>query len=342
MRVTYVMPFPELNGGNKVIFQHARLLAQGGDEVSILGEGPRPEWIDAGNYHDYAGAPPPALASQDLVIATYWTTIPTALRLGIGPVAHFCQGYEGDLEHLAAQRGAIEAAYREPLPTLTVTPYLAAMVSERFGRRSRVVPPPLDALFRPRPLRALAGPRRRPWIAVPGIFEAPVKGVDTALAAVAALRERGIDCRVLRFSVLPLSLAERALHEADRVLVGVHPREVARALAACDLLLLGSRAAEGFGLPVLEAMACGVPVVASRIPPTEYMAAQAAELVEPEDVNAFADAAERLLRDRRGWRTARRLGLAASRDFAADRVAADLHEAVRWAARQSVALSVVP
>jgi glycosyltransferase involved in cell wall biosynthesis len=332
MRVTYVLPFPELNGGNKVIFQHARLLAERGDEVTLLGEGPRPDWIEVPRYHDYSRADARDLPRQDLVIATYWTTVALARGLGLGPVAHFCQGYEGDLEHLDGEREAIEAAYRLPLPTLTVTPYLAAQLAERFGRRSRVVPPPLDSHFRPRWWRGWLGPRRRPWIAVPGIFEAPVKGVPTALAAVSALRGRGIPCRVLRISVLPLSDAERAGAAPDRALVGVHPREVARELSRCDLLMLASRDAEGFGLPVLEAMASGVPVVASRIPPTEFVTAQAAELVPVDDVAGFADAAERLLRQPERWRRARRRGLTEAERFAASSIAESLHDAVRWAA----------
>jgi len=292
MRVTYVLPYPELNGGNKVIFQHARLLADCGDEVTILGEGPRPDWIAAGTYHDYAAAAPPALPPQDLVIATYWTTVATARALALGPVAHFCQGYEGGLEHLEPQRAAIEAVYRLPLPTLTVTPHLASLLAERFGRSSRVVPPPLDRHFRPRFLRGLLGPRRRPWIAVPGIFEAPVKGVSTALAAVEALRQRGFECKLLRLSVLPMSDAERAVVEPERALVGVHPRQVARELSSCDLLLLASRDGEGFGLPVLEAMACGVPVVASSHPSLDEACGPAAVRADPLDAAAMAAAIE--------------------------------------------------
>ena len=331
MRIAYVLPFPELNGGNKVIFLHAGLLAAAGHEVTLLGEGPRPDWIATGRYHDYSLSPA-ALPPQDLVIATYWTTIPTARALGLGPVAHFCQGYEGDLEHLAGYRETIEGLYRLALPTLTVTPHLAGCLAERFGRATRVVPPPLDAHFRPSTLRGVLGPRARPWIAVPGIFEAPVKGVPTALAAIAALRARGLDCRVLRLSVYPLSDSERDLLAPDSALSGAHPRKVAAALRRCDLLMLASRAGEGFGLPVLEAMVSGVPVVASRIPPTEYVAGDAARLVDAEDVQAFADAAAELLRDRGAWRTARRRGRAAARRFAPAMVGATLAEAVRWAA----------
>jgi glycosyltransferase involved in cell wall biosynthesis len=49
---------------------------------------------------------------------------------------------------------------------------------------------------------------------------------------------------------------------------------------------------EGFGLPVLEAMACGVPVVTSRGTATEEVAGGAAVLVDPRDVEAIAKGIE--------------------------------------------------
>ena len=45
---------------------------------------------------------------------------------------------------------------------------------------------------------------------------------------------------------------------------------------------------EGFGLPVLEAMACGTPVVTSRGGATEEVAGAAAVLVDPRDPTAIA------------------------------------------------------
>lgn len=52
---------------------------------------------------------------------------------------------------------------------------------------------------------------------------------------------------------------------------------------------------EGFGFPVLEAMACGTPVVASNLSSIPEVAGDAALLVEPTDVGAIADALELLL-----------------------------------------------
>jgi glycosyltransferase involved in cell wall biosynthesis len=55
---------------------------------------------------------------------------------------------------------------------------------------------------------------------------------------------------------------------------------------------------EGFGLPVLEAMQCGCPVVASRASSIPEVAGEAAILVNPCDVNAIADAIHTVLTDR--------------------------------------------
>lgn len=333
MRITYVLPSPEMNGGNKVVFQHIRLLREGGHEVTVLGEGPRPDWAGFdGPYLDLS-AGPPHLPSQDLLIATFCTTLPVAVQLGAGPVAHFCQGYEGGLVHLAHLLPQIEEVYSWPLPALVTSPHLGDFLRERFGRPSAVAPPPLDLRFRPS-RRPRLGPRRRPWIAVPGIFEAEVKGVPTALEAIRRLRARGIDARVLRFTFLPLSAEERELLEPDRYFCGVAPEEIARVLRRCDLLLFPSRAEEGFGLPLLEAMACQVPAVASRIPSTIHIADGAVQLVPPGDAEAFADAAQRLLTDRPAWRRARELGAEAARRFRPEMVAPRLLDAVRWAASQ--------
>jgi glycosyltransferase involved in cell wall biosynthesis len=329
VRVAYVLPEPELNGGNKVVGLHAALLAAAGVEVTVLAAGPRPEWFPHGfAFHDL-GAGAPGIGAQDLVVATFWTTLELARSLALGPVAHFCQGYEGDLEHLAPQREAIAAAYAVPCPTFTVSPALAARLERDFDRAVRVVPPPVDPLFRPA-LRL--APRRRPRVFVAGIFESPVKDVPTALRALARLRGDGLDPRLVRLSILPLTVAEQELFAAERYLRGEPPRVVAAELRRCDLLLMTSRPGEGFGLPLLEAMACGVPVVASRLPATEWMAEGAARLVEPGDERAFAAAARELLTSPVRWRAARRAGRRAATRFAPRRIQPILLEAARWAA----------
>lgn len=331
MRVTWVLASNELNGGHKVVALHAALLAAHGHEARVVAAGPRPEWFPAElPWHDLGTAPGAAVVPpQDLVVATFWTTIELAERLALGPVAHYCQGYEGDLQHNAPVLSAIEAAYARPHPLLAVTPHLAGRIAPRFGRAAAVLPPVLDPRFAPRERQ---GPATPATVVVPGIFEAPVKDVATALRAAARLRAGGLALRVVRLSILPLGDAERALLPADRFLVGVAPQEVATVFADADLLLFPSRRGEGFGLPLLEAMGAGVPAVATRIPSTEWMTDGVVPLVDEGDDAAMARAAEPLLRDPGAWLEARRRGLVAAARFAPAARAAAIVAALAWAA----------
>ena len=90
---------------------------------------------------------------------------------------------------------------------------------------------------------------------------------------------------------------------------------------------------EGFGLPVLEAMASGTPLVASDRAALPELAGDAGLSVDPENVEALAEAMTRLLTDRALVAALRGRGLERSRHYswreAADRTLAVYREAVR-------------
>ena len=78
---------------------------------------------------------------------------------------------------------------------------------------------------------------------------------------------------------------------------------------------------EGFGLPVLEAMACGTPVITSRCSALPEVAGDAALLVEPTDVDALAGAIAHLVSDPVRQQDLRMLGLQRAALFSWQRTA---------------------
>ncbi|TFH40828.1 MAG: glycosyltransferase family 1 protein, partial [Chrysiogenales bacterium] len=85
---------------------------------------------------------------------------------------------------------------------------------------------------------------------------------------------------------------------------------------------------EGFGMPVLEAMQCGCPVVTSTSSSLPEVAGDAGILVDPEDVGALTNAMERVLTDRRLHERLRRMGLARAGIFSWDKSSAVMNEAI--------------
>ena len=78
---------------------------------------------------------------------------------------------------------------------------------------------------------------------------------------------------------------------------------------------------EGFGLPPLEAMACGTPAIVSNISSLPEIVDDAALLVDPTDVEAWTTAMHRLLTDDALWQELRDKGLQRAAQFSWERAA---------------------
>jgi len=114
----------------------------------------------------------------------------------------------------------------------------------------------------------------------------------------------------------------------------VSQRKLRQLYADCDLLSLPSRN-EGWGLALMEAMACMKPVVATRVGGVPELVRDGIDglLVEPGDVRGLSDAIVRLLIDRRLRERMGRAGKKRVREFSWDDTARTVVKAYRAALR---------
>lgn len=206
----------------------------------------------------------------------------------------------------------------------------------------RVVPLGVNTRFRPHAPQETTAVRarfglRRPYLLYVGGID-PRKNVPRLLEAWARLRARraatpdlALAGAIERDEHFPALLAQaRALGAGDalRVLGFVADEELPALLSAAEAFVFPSLY-EGFGLPPLEAMACGTPVVASRAGSLPEVLGEAALLVPPDDPGALEDALARLLDDGALRATLRERGLARATEFTWERTARQTLEAYR-------------
>ena len=173
--------------------------------------------------------------------------------------------------------------------------------------RVHVVPEAPSPVFAPRSPDAVAAALRAhgvtaPYLLAVGSLERR-KNPDGALDALDALARLAPARRPLLLFAGPAAGFDLAVEAArrgvgDRVRhLGVVPDEALAALYTGALAVLACSRAEGFGLPVVEAWACGAPVIAANATAQPEVAGDAALLVDPEDTAALAEAIRRVSED---------------------------------------------
>lgn len=182
----------------------------------------------------------------------------------------------------------------------------AETIARRYGFTPRVIFNGVDiGLFRPVPpdpgLRGRLGiPAGAPLLLFVGRLQ-PWKGVETALRALPLLPGAhllvagdGEDRARLGALARELGVAARA-----HFLGAVERAELPRLYSSADLLVATSHASETFGIGLVEAQACGLPVVASRFGgfPEVVDEGRTGLLYPPRDHAALAEAARSLLED---------------------------------------------
>jgi len=108
----------------------------------------------------------------------------------------------------------------------------------------------------------------------------------------------------------------------NTVVTGYVPNEDLAALYSCCEVLCFPSFYEGFGIPVLEAMQCGAPVVTSRVSSLPEVGGDAALYINPYEPGEIAHALQRVIADTSLRREMSRRGTGRARDFSLERFGA--------------------
>jgi glycosyltransferase involved in cell wall biosynthesis len=127
------------------------------------------------------------------------------------------------------------------------------------------------------------------------------KNMPTILKVLVMLRDRGVAVKLWKvgdeFTSAQNAFIKSHNLESTIVLMGKPDKTTLREIYNAADALLAPSLYEGFGLTILEAMACGTPVITANVSAVPEVAGDAAILIDPLDVNAIVEAICRLRQD---------------------------------------------
>jgi glycosyltransferase involved in cell wall biosynthesis len=189
------------------------------------------------------------------------------------------------------------AKYRHAAATcdivFTNSRFTATDVAEHLGipsERTRVAYPGIDARFRPNGERADLG---APYILTVSTLE-PRKNVEVVMDAFQLVRRQRPELLLAVAGSVAPGAAAPADRDGVRMLGFVEDARLAALYRGASAFVYASRF-EGFGMPVVEALASGTTAVASSHPSLDEASGQAAFRADPESAEAVADALEAAL-----------------------------------------------
>lgn len=283
MKITFILHSHNLSGGNRVISIYADHLQKMGHEVYIVC--PELEKLtlikyvksltkrkailkqDLTFYRDkqlnniFLDHPPPIrdvdVPDADIVIATWWETAEWVAKLSPtkGKKVYFIQHHE---VHEQQPKERVIATYSLPLHKITISQWLKDLMNNHYGD------PDVHLVLNSVDTNQFQSPIRSKNInAIVGIIynTRTWKGCDISLKAFSIAAEKITNLRLISFGNEDIS---PHLPLPDNCQYYIQPSQdsLKDIYSQCDGWLVGSRS-EGFGLPILEAMACRTPVIAT-------------------------------------------------------------------------------
>jgi glycosyltransferase involved in cell wall biosynthesis len=193
--------------------------------------------------------------------------------------------------------------------------------------------------FLPSPEAILQDFRRRHdlptrYILYVGTIE-PRKNLNVLLEAFRVLHDKGVNIPLViagkkgwRYENFFEKLKELRLQEVV-IFPGYIPEEELPVLYSAAEIFLYPSLYEGFGLPVLEAMACGTPVICSNTSSLPEVAGDSATMLPPDEPNSWAEAIANLLKNKESRMALRDKGLKQAAKFSWEKTARETVQVYR-------------
>lgn len=318
MKITFVLPPLSLTGGIRVVAIHAECLQKLGHQVLVVatpypkptlrqqvksllkGKGLIPADENSPSHFDNRDVPVKIIdrwrpitdadvPDADVVVATWWETAEWVGNLSAakGAKAYFIQHHEV-FDYLPKER--VAATWALPMHKITIAQWLVDLGREKYGDNQMSMAPngvDLEQFY--------ASPRGKKSIPTFGLVYTSLywKGCDISLKAFSLAKEKFPNLRLVVFSN-ESEVPDFPLPPGSEY-VFCPPQDSLKDLySKCDAWLFGSRS-EGFGLPILEAMACRTPVIGT---PTgaapELISGGAGILINHDAPEEMAKAIERI------------------------------------------------
>lgn len=180
---------------------------------------------------------------------------------------------------------------------------------KRLGNRLHIIPLAADPLFKPQPENAIRDMRlkldlRGPYVLHVGSHFTH-KNIESLIFAWAhlkssILRHKSPHQLVLAgfnsssYSRIKTLAMKSGIDDSVNFIGEIDEKELAPLYSGADLFVFPSKM-EGFGLPVIEAMACGTPVLCSNTDTLKEITDGAARVIDPGHPDSFAEAIAQLL-----------------------------------------------
>ena len=288
MNITFAFPAPSLNGGCRVVAIYAQMLVNAGHHVTIVCPGFKfggvvtsfkrllrggittEKRLKNSHFSELKGVEVQFVSPDrindsrfypdaDVLVATWWKTAEwiSGFPPSKGKKAYFVQHYEAHQEQPLER---VINTYRADFPKIVIAEWIADVMEKKYGDSDTIlVPNAVDKnqFFRePKP-----EPENR--VTVCAMYSrSEFKGMDITFSAFRKLRKDNEDAKLILFGAKPVA-PDIDLPQGAEFVLAPSKSELRRIYSTSRAYIFSSRS-EGFGLPILEALACGCPVVATK------------------------------------------------------------------------------